>query len=55
MVKEIEYKNGQYVIQFNGVRRCENSEEPILATGFNPVQHNRLTRILLKMMVQILY
>ena len=22
------------------------SEEPILATGFNPVQHNRLTRIL---------
>ena len=24
VVKEIEYKNGQYVIQFNGVRRCEN-------------------------------
>lgn len=47
VVKEIEYKNGQYVIQFNGVHDdVKISEEPILATGFNPVQHNRLTRIL---------
>ncbi len=47
MVKEIEYRNGQYVIQFNGVHDdVKISEEPILATGFNPVQHNRLTRIL---------
>ena len=46
VVKEIEYKMVNMLFNLTAYDDVKISEEPILATGFNPVQHNRLTRIL---------
>ncbi|MBW0768031.1 NAD(P)/FAD-dependent oxidoreductase [Mammaliicoccus lentus] len=46
-IEEIDFINNQYTIRFeNQTRSITVANEPILATGFNPVQNNPLTNIL---------